>query len=383
MQENMLQRIDEFARKNKVRWGQEKCKVMPVGKKEDHRNEWQFGDIAIGNCDEYKYLGDVITCDGKNHKNIEARKTKMQSSTIQITSVGSNETLRGIQASTLIRLHETMNLPKLLINSETWILTKGNRKELDKIETQCLKRLFSLPSTTPTAAIIFSYGVLFTSVNIDKKQLIYLHRMLSRPNEHWTLRLLYESEKLNTGWTPQIRAKLAEYGLEENFDRIKSKSRQQWKKEVEARVEKINQNRLRDECYETKMRVSKAKTKTTFVLEYVDSDQYKRDFMDPIQKLNRYEAKVLILSRFHMLECGKNYKGTLPESCPMCNVSDDEHHRLNHCVRYRSTNLYECAEKLDFDNIYKSDFTIVRKMIDVIGKVWNMRTGQGSMVQTA
>ena len=383
MQENMLQRIDEFARKNKVRWGQEKCKVMPVGKKEDHRNEWQFGDIAIGNCDEYKYLGDVITCDGKNHKNIEARKTKMQSSTIQITSVGSNETLRGIQASTLIRLHETMNLPKLLINSETWILTKGNRKELDKIETQCLKRLFSLPSTTPTAAIIFSYGVLFTSVNIDKKQLIYLHRMLSRPNEHWTLRLLYESEKLNTGWTPQIRAKLAEYGLEENFDRIKSKSRQQWKKEVEARVEKINQNRLRDECYETKMRVSKAKTKTTFVLEYVDSDQYKRDFMDPIQKLNRYEAKVLILSRFHMLECGKNYKGTLPESCPMCNVSDDEHHRLNHCVRYRSTNLYECAEKLDFDNIYKSDFTFVRKMIDVIGKVWNMRTGQGSMVQTA
>ena len=74
MQENMLQRIDEFARKNKVRWGQEKCKVIQVGKKEDHRSEWQFRDIAIGNCDEYKYLGDVLTCDGKNHKNIEERK---------------------------------------------------------------------------------------------------------------------------------------------------------------------------------------------------------------------------------------------------------------------------------------------------------------------
>ena len=55
-------------------------------------------------------------------------------------------------------------------------------------------------------------------MNIDKKQLIYLHRVLSRSNEHW---LLYESEKLNTGWAPQIRVKLAEYGLEENFDRIK------------------------------------------------------------------------------------------------------------------------------------------------------------------
>ena len=62
----------------------------------------------------------------------------------------------------------------------------------------------------------------------------------------------------------------------------------------------------------------------------------------------------------------------------MCNVSDDEHHRLNHCVRYRSTNLYECAEKLDFDDIFASDFTVV----NCIEKVWNMKTGHGSMVQT-
>ena len=84
-----------------------------------------------------------------------------------------------------------------------------------------------------------------------------------------------------------------------------------------------------------------------------------------------------------MLECGKNYKGTLPEICPLCNVTDDENHRLNHCARYRSTNLCDCAEKLDFDDIYKSDFTVVKKAIDTIGRVWNMKTGQGSMVQTA
>ena len=101
---------------------------MQVGRTNDQRTEWQFGDITIGNCDEYKYLGDIITSDGKNQKNIEARKSKLISSTIHITSIGSNEVLRGIQASTLITLHEIMNVPKLMINAETWILSKGNTK---------------------------------------------------------------------------------------------------------------------------------------------------------------------------------------------------------------------------------------------------------------
>ena len=152
--------------------------------------------------------------------------------------------------------------------------------------------------------------------------------------------------------------------------------------EERAAVEKINQNKLRDECYETKMGVTKAKTKTIFVLEKVNSADYKRGIMHPIEKLSRYEAKVLILSRFHMLECGKNFKGTLPEICPACNVIDDEQHRLNSCTRFRTINLCDCAEKLDFNDVYQSDITVIKKMIDSIGKVWNMKLGHGSMVQT-
>ena len=380
-QEKMLERVDEFAKKNKVRWGREKCKVMQVGRKNDQCQEWQFGETTIDNCDEYKYLGDIITSDGKNQKNIEARKLKLLNSTIHITSIGSNEVLRGIQASTLITLHETMNIPKLLINAETWILSKGNTKELNRIEVQCLKRLFSLPCTTPTAAVIFSFGMLFTSVSIDKKQLLYLHKILQRQHDHWTLRLLYELEKLDIGWTSQIKGKLKEYGLEESFVRIKSKSRPMWRKEVESSIEKINKKKLLDECYETKLGEKRAKTKTTFVLKRVNTENYERRAMEPIHKLNRYEAKMLILSRFHMLECGKNFKGTLPEICPTCSVTDDEQHRLNHCTRFERTNLCNSDEKLNFDDVYESDVDVVKKMLKSIEKVWNVKIGHGCMVQ--
>ena len=91
---------------------------------------------------------------------------------------------------------------------------------------------------------------------------------------------------------------------------------------------------------------------------------------------------MLIVSRFHMLECGKNFKGTLPEICPACNTTDDEQHRLNYCTRFRSTNLCDSSEKIHFDDVYETDFTIVKKTLSFIEKVWNLKTGHGSMVQS-
>ena len=188
-------------------------------------------------------------------------------------------------------------------------------------------------------------------------------------------------EKLNIGWTPQIKAKLIEYGLEENLDLIKAKSRIQWKKEVEIAVDSVNRKKLRGECFETKLGETKAKTKTAFLVEKIDAERYKRQPMEPISKLNRHEAKVLILARFHMLECGKNFKGTLPEICPMCHVTDNEQHRLNYCIRFKNTNLCNHVNKLNFDDVYQSDLTIVKNAIQHIEKVWNLKTGQGCMAQ--
>ena len=156
---------------------------------------------------------------------------------------------------------------------------------------------------------------------------------------------------LNTGWTTQIKAKLSEYGLEQNLNLIKSKSRPQWKREVNTAVESINKERLREECYELKWGVPKAKTKTAFLIGKVDSEHYKRNLMDPIKRLSRCEAKLLILARFHMLECGKNFKGTLPEICPSCDVTDDEQHRLNYCTRFNEINLSDKLTKVNFDDV--------------------------------
>ena len=86
-----------------------------------------------------------------------------------------------------------------------------------------------------------------------------------------------------------------------------------------------------------------------------------------------------MIARYGQLECGKNYKGTMQENCVLCNCIDDENHRLNHCSRWKNTNLYETIEKVDFAGIFSDDLTNIRHVTEKIGNVWNTRTGHGSM----
>ena len=64
-------------------------------------------------------------------------------------------------------------------------------------------------------------GTLQTNIRIDKKQLLYLHRMLGRGNNHWTTKTLLILKDLNIGWYSQIIQTLNRYGLESDFDAIK------------------------------------------------------------------------------------------------------------------------------------------------------------------
>ena len=70
-QKEILQKINEFAIKHKIKWGQAKCKVMRVGThpSKPHNKTWMLGDMPIDETKTYKYLGDIISDNGKNHDN--------------------------------------------------------------------------------------------------------------------------------------------------------------------------------------------------------------------------------------------------------------------------------------------------------------------------
>ena len=117
-QQMMLNRIAEFATKHKLRWGASKCKVMRIGKHHDAKQEWEFGDLKIEETDSYKYLGDLVTSDGKNTKNIDQRKSKLSAATSTINAIAGTEVLRAIETTIILELHEKINLPA---NNEVFV----------------------------------------------------------------------------------------------------------------------------------------------------------------------------------------------------------------------------------------------------------------------
>ena len=86
------------------------------------------------------------------------------------------------------------------------------------------------------------------------------------------------------------------------------------------------------------------------------------------------------MSRYGMLECGCNFKGTLKENCDLCDCIDNENHRLNYCPKWKERNLYSNHTKLDFNDIYSNDANVLRDIITVIRKVWNTSNAHGTML---
>ena len=85
------------------------------------------------------------------------------------------------------------------------------------------------------------------------------------------------------------------------------------------------------------------------------------------------------MARFGMLECGKNFKGTMKEMCATCDAIDNEEHRLNECVSFRSTNYLDSDDKIPFHTIYSDDTENVRAIFSRIWNVWNVTNGRGGM----
>lgn len=315
-------------------------------------------------------------------ENLKSRRQKLQATTATINTIASNEVLNRVEALVLLELHERISIPCLLNNAETWILNKTETAELEKIEIQALKNIYQLPIRTPNTAVMFLFGTLFTKQRVDRCQLFYLHKILNRPTNHWTTKMLISLEEKNIGWSKHIKDVLTQYNLTIIFQEIKVTPWLEWRKKVNTAIETKHLERLNSECYKTTNGVMIVKTKTSSILTEITKSDYKRQPHYSILRTSKQEARNIIFARYGLLECGRNFKGTHSEICSLCKCIDDESHRLNECKKYKEINLYDVPEKVDFSLVYSNDLSIIRKVTPYIERVWNTHSSHGMMANS-
>ena len=91
---------------------------------------------------------------------------------------------------------------------------------------------------------------------------------------------------------------------------------------------------------------------------------------------NKQRARTIFLAQNHMLECGRNMKGTMMENSTTCNVIDDEQHRLVACKK--RPNL-ETDNEIQFEDIYSENIDKLNNILNEIEKTWDTRYTNGRM----
>ena len=152
----------------------------------DIRNfEDVLGDeYHMDNIEEQKYLGFVLSSNGKNTANIASRRGKGVGSVQQITSILDNMHFGHHKYKIVIILRNSIIINSMLYNSEVWYaVTNKEIEKLEQVDEMILRSVLSLPRSTPRPFLYLELGCLPIRYILITRRLMFLHYILNE-DEH-------------------------------------------------------------------------------------------------------------------------------------------------------------------------------------------------------
>ena len=128
-----------------------------------------------------KYVGDILTGNGKHTKNIDARRSKGMGIISEIISTLDGLCLGPHHFTTALMMRHTMLLKVLLFNSEAWLrITKKDLEKLEGIDRVFMRRIFQVPNSVPSSFLYLETGCVPIRYVMKTKRIMFLHHILTR-----------------------------------------------------------------------------------------------------------------------------------------------------------------------------------------------------------
>ena len=81
----------------------------------------------------------------------------------------------------MLLLYQSIFLPRSIYNCEAWSnISDNDYKQLQNAQLAFLRRVMEVPKSTPVPATFLELGILPIRYEIEKRQLLFLKRILSR-----------------------------------------------------------------------------------------------------------------------------------------------------------------------------------------------------------
>ena len=305
----------------------------------------KLGEIKLTN--KYKYLGEWYNEKGDHSTSIEKRKEKIQYHISQVKLYGNEYTLGKYAMMTRIKIYKTMVVKALFHHIETWSkITKRDMEELEKIQSNILKKITEQRITTPYFGLLAELGIWPVETQIEYTKIMLLHNIITTKGER-TLKEIIEEQIKNAWkgcWTEQTKEICVKYKIK--IEEIRKYKKNELKKILKEKIKENLNIQLEIE--------KKEKTKLRFIMKF-EQKQY-------LEQLQYIECIEMIKIKLNMIETKCNYKGKFKTDlrCDVCEMKNDTTEHIFECSK-NEINITTTTE-----NIVKADHKVVKEAKEVM-----------------
>ena len=160
--------------------GKSKCHKIHVGKSHETCPELMVHGTTMMPVTSAKYLGDILSGDGRNTLNIESRVSKGLGILSQIDNLLDTISLGHHYFEIALLLRESMLINGILTNAQIWYgLTESEIKSLETIDKIFLKSILKTKSSVCYEALFLELGILPLGIIIKERRVKYLHYLVN------------------------------------------------------------------------------------------------------------------------------------------------------------------------------------------------------------
>ena len=336
----------------KLQFGASKCKKMHIGKKhedfkchplyvdnwEEKENKNELGkdiieDICVGKvcmeeADEEKYLGDIVSKDGRNLKNIKTRVNKGKGIAKRILDILEGIPFGKLYFQVAIILRNSLLVSSVMCNSETWFsVTKSELELLETADLMLLRSILGTPKTVPKELLYLELGILPMRDVIRQRRLNFLHYILNQGSETMLFRVFEKQckDRNKKDWVSNVLADLEELGLNVTFATIQQTCKVNWKNMVK--------NIIKEKAFRRLETMKQTHSKAKF-LKYQKLEM--QDYLMPndIEKITKEEVQLIFKMRGNITNLKMNMKNQYESfECEVCESEDENQKHVYECKK--------------------------------------------------
>ena len=171
----------------------DKCKKIHVGKNEKYCHTLYSHDKEMKSSSQEKYIGDIISRDGNNTKNIKYKAGVGISANSKIMNILREVHVGSHYFRVGIILRQAILISSMLLNFDSYLkITQENLNLLKQVNENILRRILGAYKSTPKPSLYLETGTIPVSFIIKGKRILYLHYLLNQPPKSLLFKMLQD-----------------------------------------------------------------------------------------------------------------------------------------------------------------------------------------------